>query len=352
MPDIDSPLDTRLQSFFAEIKGQGLPSQITSFNPATAHAGRRMLNLFAGAAGIAVVAASVAAFAVELNGHHSGGSLIPGGQSSSSPMPQPTPSFRPSIPVQAHGAKVLIPVTYGSGPTTFPTVTMTRGDAVVIEYGCISNHSTATATPTAVSHTGPVPPGWLPMQVGPCVNSNGGAQMVMVAGGPLTLHLGADPTVNWVVLVFELPPPALSVFPLLEPTATPTPTSTAPSTPAPTPPTLADSPAPAGATVLVPVTYGTGPMTLPTFTETATDQIYIEVGCLSTSPSVTTLTVNEYDPAFAGDAIAGSCFGARGGGVGSGYVSSGGMVTMKIQAAPTEKWVILVYEGPFGEFGP
>jgi len=176
--------------------------------------------------------------------------------------------------------------------------------------------------------------------------------MVMVAGGPLTLHLGADPTVNWVVLVFELPPPALSVFPLLEPTATPTPTSTAPSTPAPTPPTLADSPAPAGATVLVPVTYGTGPMTLPTFTETATDQIYIEVGCLSTSPSVTTLTVNEYDPAFAGDAIAGSCFGARGGGVGSGYVSSGGMVTMKIQAAPTEKWVILVYEGPFGEFGP
>lgn len=316
-----------------------------------------MLNLFAGAAGIAVVAAGVAVFAIELNGHHDSGSLIPGGQSSSSPMPGPTPSFRPSIPAQAHGAKVLIPITYGSGPRTLPTVTLTRGDGLVVEYGCISNHSTATATPIAVSHTGPVGPHWLDMQVGGCANPNGGFQapnggfqLMRVAGGPLTLHLGADPTVNWVVLVFELPPPAIPIFPLLQPT--PTATSSAPSTPAPTPPTLAEWPAPVGATVLVPVTYGTGPMTLPTFTETATDQIYVELACLSTSPSATTVTVNYYDPAFAGDSVAGSCFGGGGGGVGSGYTSSGGMVTMKIQAAPTEEWVILVYEGPFGEFGP
>jgi hypothetical protein len=86
-------------------------------------------------------------------------------------------------------------------------------------------------------------------------------------------------------------------------------------------------------------------MTLPSFSETPNESVQIELGCLSTSPSVNSVTVNYYDPAFAGDTVAGQCFGGSGGGIGSGSTGFSGTVTMKVQAAPTEKWVILVWEG-------
>jgi hypothetical protein len=128
-------------------------------------------------------------------------------------------------------------------------------------------------------------------------------------------------------------------------TPTPATSNSAPSYPSPssTPPTLGEDPVPARDPVLIPVTYGTGPMTLPSFTVTSNESVSVKVGCLSTSPSVTTLTVNYYDPAFAGDTIAGSCDGPRGGGSGSGSTGFDGTVTLKVEAAPTEKWVIVVY---------
>jgi hypothetical protein len=358
MPDIDSPLDTRLQSFFEDIKRQGLPSQLADFKPATAGAGQRMLNLFAGAAAIAFVAAGVALFAVELNGHHTTGSPISIGQSAATPTPKTTPPFLAEGSAPA-GATVLIPVTHGSGSETLPAVMQAPDSPLSVEYACVSAHTPppkpdSTANPggsqtgnfTLLAEGGSLNGAGVShgsLSLDQCSNTKGEGTGLRTAGGyagggPVTFSVNADPSVKWVILVYEAPlvaaTPATSI------------------TPEPTPPTLGEWPASAGATVLVPVTYGTGAMTLPTITETATDQIYVELGCLSTSPSVTTLTMNEYDPAFFGDTIAGSCFGARGGGIGSSYVSNGGMVTMKIQAAPTEKWVILVYEGPFGEFGP
>src|ERR1022692_1196492 len=70
MPEVDPGLETSLRSFLNEIKAQPLPRPLANFEPAGVRPRRKALNLFAGAAGVAVIAASVAVFAFELNGHH------------------------------------------------------------------------------------------------------------------------------------------------------------------------------------------------------------------------------------------------------------------------------------------
>jgi hypothetical protein len=345
MPEVDSGLETSLRSFLNEIKAQPLPRPLAGFDAANVRPRRKGLNLFAATAGVAVIAAGVAVFAVELNGHHNTGSPTPGGQSAATPTPGATPPILPSNAAFAqvpHG-EVLIPKTYGSGTKTFPTVTLGPNEAVGIDYSCVSSHSTAL---NSISLSGP----GVPVVLGPhfqfwlseCSTPNGDSAGLGTAGGTggrITVRFNADPSVRWVVLVYEYPARAESL---------PTPTASAPSYPGPTPPFLAEGPPPAGATVLIPPTYGTGPMTLPSFTTTPNENVSIELGCLSTSPSVTTVTVNEYDPAFTGDTLTGQCFGGHGGSGGGGTNGLGGTVTMKVQAAPTEKWVILVYEGGAG----
>lgn len=111
--------------------------------------------------------------------------------------------------------------------------------------------------------------------------------------------------------VYEYPSRAVSL-------PTPTASSTVPSTPAPTPPFL-DGGAPAGATVLIPETYGTGPMTLPSFTVASNVTLYVEEGCLSTSASDSMLTITETGSAEGGggDSAIGRCYGGTGGNGGS-----------------------------------
>src|ERR1700686_2078760 len=74
MPDVDSRLDGRLRVFLDEIKAQPLPQELAAFNPATVRSGRKVLNVLAGTVAVAVIAATATVFAVELNGHHGGGS--------------------------------------------------------------------------------------------------------------------------------------------------------------------------------------------------------------------------------------------------------------------------------------
>ncbi len=366
MPDIDSPLDTRLQSFFEEIKAQGLPGQLAAFKPGTARTGRRLLNLFAGAAGIAVVAAGVAAFAVELNGHHDVGSLIPGGQSSSSPMVGPTPPFRPSVPTDAHGVKVLIPVTYGTGPKTLPTVVLGPNEALGYEYGCISDHPTTIATTMALvaNRVFDTSGGWSNFLVDGCSNPKGasaGSEMSNGGGGILNRHIYRSTTtpapsqstislrvkteasVNWVVLVYEFPSTSSWVI------IPPIPTSTTSSSPA---PSLAPGVAPPGATVLVPLTYGTGPATLPTFTWAPNDMLYIADGCGS-GVIGDTVTFAGDNSTFDGDFVTGQCSGpvtlAGGSGTSGG---AGGPVSLTVKAGASLKWAVFIYEAPPGLLGP
>lgn len=361
MPEIDSPLDTRLQSFFEEIKAQGLPSELAGFKPATARRGRRMLNVFAGAAGIAVVAAGVAVFAVELSSHDEAGSLIPGGQSAPTTWLGPIPPFRPPIPADEHGAKVLIPVTYGTGPKTLPTVVLGPNEALVYDYGCISDHPTTIATSMAIvaNHVFDTSGGGSNFLVGGCSNPKGSSaeyEMADVGLGILnrqvtpppsqlsiSLRVKTEASVNWVVLVYEIP--SSSVFTA----TTPIPTSTTSSTPA---PSLAPGVAPPGATVLVPLTYGTGPATLPTFTWAPNDMLYIADGCGS-GVTGDTVTFAGDNSTFDGDFVNGQCSGpVTLGGGSSTSGGAGGPVTLTVKAVSSLKWAVFIYEAPPGLLGP
>jgi hypothetical protein len=160
-------------------------------------------------------------------------------------------------------------------------------------------------------------------------------------GGPLSVRFNAaHPSVTWTVAVYEYPSRAIFNTP-------PPPYLTAPSFPGSTPPFL-DAPAPPGAKVLIKITYGWGSETLPTVTVARHVPLVIEGGCISTSASADTLTIGSGDPAFNGSIGMGQCFyGTSAGGGGGGPVGSGagGPLTLRVVAAPSVRWVILVYEG-------
>lgn len=341
MIDVEPRLDGMLRAKYERIEGENPPQRLIDFDPSAERPRRRTFNLLAGLAGIAVVAAGVALFGVELNGHRDGGSLNPGGQSGGVHGTQPArPILGAMPPGTPRPSAVLINTTYGAGTKTFATFTVGRNDALGIQFGCIADNPAPTHDfyftlkgngAPAVFNSGGI------AAYEGCTNPRGPSGMssewgpVASPGGRVTVRLTTDPAVRWVIRVYEYPP-------------TVAPPVTPPNYPSSTPPFLG-WPAPAGDKVLIPVTYGTGPMTLPTFTETPNVSVQVELGCLSTSPAVTSLTVDYYDPAFAGDTVAGRCFGASGGGNGSGSNGFDGTVTMKVLAAPTEKWVILVWEG-------
>ena len=344
MPDVDSRLDRRLRSFLNEIKAQPLPQQLADFKPATVRSRRKVLNLLAGTVAVAVIAATVMVFAIELNGHHGAGSPALGGKSGATSTPKPTPSILAdsSLPT---GAKVLIPQTYGTGTETLPTVTLGPNEGIWIEYRCSSNDSTSFSSVVLSGHgvpefLGPDFRFWLhqfstPNRCSGTLVTDGGQ------GGPLSVRFIADrPSVAWMIVVYEYPSRAIAV-------SNPPPSSTPPSFPGSAPPFL-DGPAPAGARVLIHVTYGTGSETLRTVTVARHVPLVVEGGCISTTASGDTLTIASGDPAFNGSIGMGRCYyGTSGGGGGGGAVGSGagGRLTLRVEAGPSVRWVILVYEG-------
>jgi hypothetical protein len=342
MPDVDSRLDRKLLLFLDEIKAQPLPQQLADFKPATVRSGRRVLNILAGTAAAAVIAATVTVFAIELNGHHGAGSPVPAHKAGPTSTPKPTPSVLTDSSLPP-GAKVLIPKTDGTGTKTLPTVTLGPNEGIWIAYSCSSN-----AMPfNSIFLSGHGVPAFLgsdfrfwlhefstPNRCSGTLPTGAGQ------GGPLTVRFEAvRPSVTWTVAVYEYPSPAIAV-------SNPPPSS-APSFPGATPPFL-DAPAPPGAKVLIKITYGWGSETLPTVTVARHMPLVIEGGCISTSASADTLTIGSGDPAFNGSIGMGQCFygtsagGGSGANVGSG---AGGPLTIRVTAAPSVRWVILVYEG-------
>ncbi len=138
MPDVDSRLDRRLQSFFDEIKAQPLPQQVADFKPATVRSVRKGLNFLAGTVAVAVIAATATVFAIELNGHRGAGSLAPAATAVATSTPKPTPSSSAASSLPG-GAKVLIPPTSGTGTETLPTVTLGPNEGIWIAYSCSSS---------------------------------------------------------------------------------------------------------------------------------------------------------------------------------------------------------------------
>jgi len=345
MSDVDSRLEGRLRSFLDEVKAQPVPPQVADFAPATVRSGRKVLNVLAGTVAVAVVTATVAVFAIELNGHRGAGSPTPAGKSEVTSAPKPTPT--PSIPAADNslpsGAKVLIPPTYGTGTETLPTVKLGPNEGIWIEYSCSSSDSTPfnsifLSGQGVPAFLGPDFLFWLhefstPNRCSGTLPTDGGQ------GGPISLRFNAaHPSVTWMIRAYEYPSQAIL--------STPPAYETAPSYPGSTPPFL-DAPAPAGAKVLINVTYGSGSETLPTVTVTPHEPLIIEGGCISTSAAANVLTIGSVDPAFDGSIGIGQCYygtsgGSSGGPVGSG---AGGRLTLRVVAAPSLRWVILVYEG-------
>jgi hypothetical protein len=348
MPDVDSRLEGRLRSFLDEVKAHPLPPQLADFTPATVRSGRKVLNVLAGTVAVAVVAATSAVFAIDLHGRHGAGSPIPAGKPAVTSTPKPTPTPTPSIPAADNalpsGAKVLIPPTYGTGTETLPTVTLGPNEGIWIEYSCSSGDATPfnsifLSGRGVPAFLGPNSLFWLhefstPNRCSGTLPTDGGQ------GGPLSVRFNAaHPSVTWMIRAYEFPSQAiLSTAPAY---------LTGPNYPGSTPPFL-DAPAPAGANVLIKVTYGSGSETLPTVTVTPHEPLIIEGGCISTSASADVLTIGSGDPAFDGSIGIGQCYygtstgGSSGGPVGSG---AGGRLTLRVEAAPSLRWVILVYEG-------
>jgi hypothetical protein len=342
MSDVDSRLDGRLRSFLDDIKEQPLPQQLADFVPATVRSGRKVLNILAGTVAVAVVAATVTVFAVELNGHHGAGPPAPAGKSRATSTPKPTPSISTdnSLPP---GAKVLIPKTYGTGSKTLPTVTLGPNEGIWIAYSCSSNtmpfNSIFVSGRGVPAFLGPNTEWWLhqfatPNRCSGTLPTDGGQ------GGPLSVRFNAvHPSVTWTVAVYEFPSQAILT--------TPPAYLTGPNWPGSAPPFLV-APAPRGAKVLVKITYGWGSETLPTVTVARHMPLIIEGGCISTSASADTLTIGSGDPAFDGSIGIGRCYygtgegSSSGGNVGSG---AGGPLTLRVVAAPSVRWVIFVYEG-------
>jgi hypothetical protein len=236
MSDLDPRLDGRLQSFLDEIRAQRIPPRLAGFRPASARPGRKVLNFIAGATGALVIAASIAVFAAELNGHHNTGSPSPVGLSTATTTPGPTVSattspeptaapstasatatppsttvsLRPKLPSDYRltaAYRVLIPVTYGSGSETLPTFTLAPNVTLYVEDGCISRSSKGNSVTLVGGRLFGVEGQYQcasPTGANGASSSSGGYAK---AGGRVTVKVEADPSVYWVLLIFEGPPP-------------------------------------------------------------------------------------------------------------------------------------------------
>jgi hypothetical protein len=194
MIEIDPRLESKLRSKYERIEAEDAPPRLMTFDPEADRSRRRTLNLVAGAVGLAVIAAGVAVFAAELHGRYD--AVAPAGRSTPASTPRPSPAVVPGSSMT-----VLIPVTYGTGTETLPTITVVPNKILWVEIGCYSTSAKATLTVTLN------PPG-TGSELGQCVGwsarpGGGGAQTT--SGGPTTVTVQADPSVRWVVAVFETP---------------------------------------------------------------------------------------------------------------------------------------------------
>jgi hypothetical protein len=309
MLDLDPGLDARLRALFDQIESDALTSPLTVFDPAPKRKGRRTINLFAGALAIAVVAASVAAFAIELSSHHDGPSPNPSQHSAATPTPEPTPSPVALPPLGGSAlpvdSQVLIPVTEETGSATLPTFTPTEPFYIQIA-GIGSGPFDIQSADGSFRN----------MQYG---SWSGGVETISPSGPgevldrPLSLHVTA-PGMTWEILIVEsgMPTPAAVSKP-------------------------GGLQIPVGAEVLLPTTQGTGPATLPAFTPTG--PFYVVFAC-SGSGGLDIVTAT-------GAPVGGSspCPGLNStGGIGSDATQPSKPESWSIEVQPSTTWKILIYQ--------
>jgi hypothetical protein len=318
MLDIDPGLDTKLRAFFDHIEASAPPSALTDIAETTPVRGRRTLNLFAGIAAATVIAASVALFAVELRGHE--GAPSPAGTSAPakpSASVSPSATALKSMPLLGAGgvpgaAHVVIPVTRGQGSVQLQTF-VPQG-TLYIQFDCAGPGTFDVDSTNRV----------IGSDLQQC-SSTFGVSTIEVGGPktyddkPLTLKVTADPSMIWELYIAEsrAPLPQFTVR--------------------------------ADEQVLVPVIYGTGSTTLPTFSVGPGEWLDVQAACNSGSSADTLEMVgNMYT---FGDDVQSQCsnpMGSGGGGFGSGPPGPGGSgpISVHVKADPSISWEILITAGP------
>lgn len=328
MVDIDPGLDAKLRAFFDHIEASTPPSALTDVKVTTPDRRRRMINLFASLAAGAVVAASVTLFAVELRNHHG-------------PAPAVTPSLPASaallkqMPLMGQGGvpsftHVVLPLTRGSGSMRLKTF-VPQG-TLYLQFDCAGPGSFKISSTNGV----------IGSDLAQCSTSLGVTTLTIAGpkgydGKPLTLNITAAPSMSWEVFIAETGGWLPSLMP-----------------------PQADSRA------LVPITYGTGSTTLPTFNVAPDEAVMVNVFCNSGS-SGGTLEVAP-DPLWPdGQQIQCLVFNADGStsefvaGPAVSDSGSGGLgpISLQFTADPSVSWEVQVSEGPariilpeLGNLGP
>lgn len=317
MVDVDPGLDTKLRAFFEHIEASAPPSDLTDFDVAVQDRPRRMLNLFAGVGAAALVAASVTVFALELRSHDKApgpaATSAPPSASASSPLTSELKKMPvlgdAGVPASAH---VVIPVTTGHGSLQLETF-VPQG-TLYVQFDCIGRG------PFKIASTNHV----VGNDLLQCSSSFDVTTMTVGSpkiydNKPLTFQVTADASMAWEVYIAQSRPPL---------------------------PVLTVEP---DQRVLVPVTYGTGSITLPTFTVGPGEWLDVRAACNSGS-SADTLEVVGNMFTFGDDKQFGcsSPTGSGVGGFGSGPPGSGGSGPMspQVKADPSVSWEIVITEGP------
>jgi hypothetical protein len=315
MVDIDPGLDTKLRAFFEHIEASAPPSDLTDIDAALRDRPRRVFNLFAGVAAAALVAASVTVFALELRGHDKvpGPAVTSAPSASSSEAPFTQLKKMPllggaGVPATAH---VVIPLTRGHGSVQLQTF-VPQG-TLYVQFDC------AGSGPFKLFSTNHV----VGQSLLQCSSAIGATTMTLGSPKlydtkPLTFQVTADPSMAWELFV------AQSRAPLTQLTVLP------------------------DEQVLVPVTYGNGPITLPAFTVPPDETLWVQDACNSSSSADTLEMVGN---GTFGDAVDHQCadpHAASGsGGFGSGPVgTSSGPIIVHVNADPSISWEILITARP------
>lgn len=314
MVELEPQLERKLRDKFARIDAASPPQALINFRPTTARRRHRRLNFIVGAGAIAVVAAGIAAFGLELSGHPhttpppsiaAGGTLpkIPV-YSPASPIPKlitPTP-----MPVYGTGFPsswyTVVPITKHTGSAVLPA--FIPGGWVYVQYACIGTGNLKIEfSDGAVSEN-----------LKPCssstrpVNAEISGAYGPLTGSPVALRVVASPSARWEMVVAETG----------------------------TPQTLPKLPAlPADAKVLVPLTFGQGVAALPSFPYHAS--IQIQWWC--SGPGAINIDISNGDQSM-GASNCGT------GGVGGTVNFTGPRQTLVVDVSPHNRWEIRVYWEP------
>ncbi len=304
MADIDPRLDAKLRSFYEYIEQQRPPRKASAFEAPLGHARRRSLNLIAGVAGVAVVAAAVSVFAAELSSHH--GAKPPTAPSSPWRLLPSASQLTAGLPSISH---TVIQVTHGSGSATLPR--FTPEGMIFIRWSC------AGSGPFSLQSTNQL----VTTRAGACNDSAtsgaiNGETIVPpnppIDGKPLSLEISAGPSTVWEIVIADSGP-VLALSP------------------------LGGTSLPAGARILVPATYGTGTSGVETFVPKG--RYYVQYACTGTG------TIDFSTSDGSRHWVSESCSNGAVGTEESANPTSAGLINLTVESAPPKTlWEVVIYE--------